>query len=353
VAELSNMGDLTRSQIVAYETAHLEDAALRWAKTGNEWEDHFSAIHQGTLAPGGTEWEGAGADAAQDGTFADLVKVRGMADHLYAAAAAAHNGADDIRWAKHQALSRIANAEAAGFLVGEDLSVTDRSVTPLMGQARALRQAQAEAFAADIRSTASNLAAVDNAVARKVVAALSPLRQSGFAEPADDGSIQAVDFREAPPPSPAYPINDVIAEATDLDGNHVVMRRGYYDATTGKGFGWDKAYWRHGVVNPNVFTDLISHSRPISSDGGTLVYEVPINRVHCTSGTFGIASCDDTGESVTMRIVVNTNPSVDVPGGGQKGLISMYPRAGGSGVVELGPNWTWTPPWVNNNVPIN
>lgn len=31
----------------------------------------------------------------------------------------------------------------------------------------------------------------------------------------------------------------------------------------------------------------------------------------------------------------------------------MYPIAGGSGVVEIEPTWTWTPPWVNNNVPIN
>jgi hypothetical protein len=27
--------------------------------------------------------------------------------------------------------------------------------------------------------------------------------------------------------------------------------------------------------------------------------------------------------------------------------------SGGSGVVEVGPGWTLTPPWVNNNVPIN
>jgi hypothetical protein len=131
------------------------------------------------------------------------------------------------------------------------------------------------------------------------------------------------------------------------------MRRGYYDSVTKEGFGWDKAYWRHGVINPNVFVDLVSHSHPISDAGGTLVYEVPINRTHCTSGLFGLTSCNDTGESLTMRIVANINGSPDVPAGGQKGLITMYPVAGGSGVVEMGPKWTWTPPWVNTNVPIN
>jgi hypothetical protein len=168
-----------------------------------------------------------------------------------------------------------------------------------------------------------------------------------------EAPVQAFDYPQAPPSS-SYPINEVVAEATDLDGNHVILRRGYYDAKTQKGFGWDKAYWRHHVVNPNVFSDLISHSRPISDDGGTVVYEVPINRVHCPRGFLGTIDCEDTGESVTMRIVANLNEgNPSVPGGGQKGVISMYPLAGGSGVVEVQPGWTLTPPWVNNNVPIN
>ncbi|MHA0288789.1 hypothetical protein ACXYX3_20360 [Mycobacterium sp. C3-094] len=162
-----------------------------------------------------------------------------------------------------------------------------------------------------------------------------------------------MDVPLAPPPDPAYPVNDVIAEATDLDGNHVVLRRGYYSAATKEGFGWDKIYWKHGLINPNVFSDLISHSRPKESQGGTLVYDVPINKAHCTSGFLGLPSCTDTGESLTMRIVANTNPSYDVPGGGQKGVITMYPLPGGSGVVEVEKNWTLTPPWVNNYAPIN
>ena len=168
------------------------------------------------------------------------------------------------------------------------------------------------------------------------------------------GGVQTLDFPQSPPQSPPYPVNDVLAVATDLDGNRVVLRRGYYDAATGQGFGWDKAYWKHGVVNMNIFQDLISHSRPVSNDNGTLVYDVPINRVHCTEGFLGMADCQDTGESVTMRIVANINePRPDVLDGGQKGVITMYPLPGGSGVVEVERNWTLTPPWVNNNVPIN
>ena len=102
-----------------------------------------------------------------------------------------------------------------------------------------------------------------------------------------------------------------------------------------------------------MFKDLISHAHPTANQGGTLVYEIPINKTHCTSGWVGLPSCTYTGESLTMKIVANTNPSYDVPDGGQKGVITMYPLPGGSGVVEVAPNWTLTPPWVNNYAPIN
>lgn len=352
VANVTGAHIPSRSQITDWDVRHLESANSHWSATAQRWEEHFTTLHTATLSPGGTVWEGTSADAAQDRAWSDLVKVRGLTDCLLNAATSARNGADDIRWAKQRALDAITEAEQAGFTIGEDLSVTDRTWTPLMRGWEA-RQTKADEFATNIRAQAQNLEAADNMAAGRITAALSPLEAVQFSESPNDGTVHALDLKESPAPSPRYPINEVIAEATDLDGNHVVMRRGYYDAVTKKGFGWDKVYWRHGVVNPNVFKDLISHSRPVKNDGGTLVYDVPINRAHCTSGPLGWVSCDDTGESVTMRIVVNTNANADIPDGSQKGLITMYPLAGGSGVVEIGPNWTWTPPWVNNNVPIN
>src|SRR6478735_10417671 len=35
---------------------------------------------------------------------------------------------------------------------------------------------------------------------------------------------------------------------------------------------------------------------------------------------------------------------------GGVGVISMYPLKGGSGLVEVEPDWTLCPPWVNKNV---
>ena len=216
------------------------------------------------------------------------------------------------------------------------------------------RAAQAQQHAAAIAARAAALSTADKEIAAKIATTTAELAQPSFSEfPWTTRTVQAVHFKQAPPP-PAYPVYEVIGEATDLDGNHVVLRRGYYDEATEKGFGWDKAYWRHHVVNPNVFKDLISHSRPTSNKDGTLVYEVPMNRAHCKTGLLGIVDCEDSGESLTMRIVAKvTEGRLIFSYGAQKGVISMYPLAGGSGVVEVEKDWTLTPPWVNNNVPIN
>lgn len=199
MAAVSGTGAWTRSQIEGCQTEHLHFAATAWTSDADVWESHFETIHRGTLSPGGTPWEGAGADAAQDGTFADLVRVRGMADHLHTAAAAARNGADDIAWAKRQALDAIAQAEEAGFTVGEDLSVTDRS-SLLPAGARAARQSLAETFSAEIRTAAENLATVDKTVAGQVSTALAPLENTHFGDSPDAPTVQAVDYKTAPPP---------------------------------------------------------------------------------------------------------------------------------------------------------
>lgn len=341
----------TLSRILGWDTRHLYQAATDWARTAELWEETFTRVHRGTLSPGGTTWEGTAAEAAQDLSFADLVKVRGLADALQSASAVARRGADHLDYLKRQAIEAINEAEEAGFVVEEDLSVKHQS--PMIGSPAdiAARQALAEQLAADIHTRAAALDALDRETAAKIRFATTELNGQKFPDAPDN--VHALDVPLAPPPDPAYPVNDVITEATDLDGNHVVLRRGYYNSATDRGFGWDKIFWKHGLINPNVFKDLISHSRPIENQGGSLVYEVPINKAHCTSGFLGLPSCTDTGESLTMRIVANTNPSYDVPDGGQKGVITMFPLPGGSGVVEVKPNWTLTPPWVNKYAPIN
>jgi hypothetical protein len=352
-------GFASLSQLLAWHTEHLTEAADHWEAVGGRNYGVANRVWRDAVS---VDWQGEGVDALRTATHADMMRTSVAADHLQAAAKVARSGASDLYAARSRVRYAVEDARAAGFDVGEDLSVSDR-VTGGSPVQRAVRQAQAKAFAGDIGRRAAHLMGVDQQVAGKITTAIAGIRDCFSQNPtvgAPPGKpkIQTVDnhtFKQDPAPqSPPYPINEVIAEATDLDGNHVVLRRGYYDATTKRGFGSDKAYWKHGVVNPNVFKDLISHSRPIGNDGGTLVYDVPINRTHCKQGVFGIADCEDTGESLTIRIVANiSGGNPDVPGGGQKGVITMYPLPGGSGVVEVEKGWTLTPPWVNHNVPIN
>jgi hypothetical protein len=344
------------SQLVDWPTEHLTEAADYWQTIGERCYGVTNQVWRDALS---IDWQG-NADALRTATHADMMTTSAVADQLQAAAKVARSGASDLYTAASRVRYAVEDARTAGFHVGEDLSVTDGSSGGSPAQ-RAARQAQAQAFAGDIRQRAAQLVALDQQVAGRINAAVAGIRDSFPQDPTSDTprkpEIHAVDnhtFKQSPPPPPPYPVNEVIAEATDLDGNHVLLRRGYYDETTNQGWGWDKAYWKHGVVNLNVFKDLISHDRPVYQPDGTLRYDVQINRDRCTRGPLGMTSCQDTGESLTMRIVVD--PSVGragVPDGRQKRVITMFPLEGGSGVIKLEPKRTWTPPWVNNNVPIN
>ena len=185
------------SQITEWDTTHLQTAARDWSAAAQRWEDHFTAIHQGTLSPGGTVWEGPAADAAADRTFGDLVKVRGAANCLYDAAGVARNGADELAWAKGRVLEAVTDAQEAQFVVTENLSVSDPTTTVLM-RGWETRQAQAQEHAAEIVSRATILAATDREVAGKITAALAPLRELRFDEPTDS-PVQLDGWHSAPP----------------------------------------------------------------------------------------------------------------------------------------------------------
>jgi hypothetical protein len=320
------------SQLLAWPTEHLTEAADHWEAVGGRSYGVANKVWHDALS---IDWHGEAADTLRTATHTDMLTTSAAVDQLHAAAKVARSGALDLYTARARMGYAVDDARTAGFDVGEDLSVTDRSSGGSLAQ-RAARRAQAQTLAGDIRQRAAQLVGLDQQVAGKITAAVAGIRDT-FPR----NRVHAVDnhtFKQDLPREPPYPVNQVIAEATDLDENRVLLRRGYYDAPSGKGFGWDKAYWRHGVVNINVFKDLISHGRPVSKEGTVLTYEVPINRDHCTKGLLGIANCQDTGESVTMVIKVDTRTgSPDVPDGLQKGVITMFPLNGGSGVVELGP----------------
>lgn len=167
----------TLSQIEAWSTEHLIDAAAYWTQTADRWEDAFLTMRNQAQS---ITWHGAGGDALRQRTGADVSVVSGKADQLRQAAGIARNGASDISAAQRRVLYGVEDAQNAGFTVGEDLSVIDtRSTSPAE---RATRQAQAEAFAADIRLRAEQLDAADAKVSGQLTAATAGLTGGGFAQ---------------------------------------------------------------------------------------------------------------------------------------------------------------------------
>ncbi|WAJ43694.1 hypothetical protein OK015_21260 [Mycobacterium sp. Aquia_216] len=206
MAGVVGVGVPSLSEIQAWDVAHLENAARDWTATAQHWETSFTSIHRASVSPGGTVWEGVAAEAAQERAFADLVKVRGLADVLHESAAIACRGAETLHSAKRSVLDVARDASAAGYVVGEDLSVT-----PSRGGAAA--QAQAQMYAAQIRERAVQLATLDQEVAGRISAATAPLNAVTFPEPPaaprdNKPKIHAVDlhtFKDAPNPEPEPP----------------------------------------------------------------------------------------------------------------------------------------------------
>lgn len=198
------------SQLVAWPTEHLTEAADQWEAVGERSYGVANQVWRDVLS---VDWRGEAADALRTVTHADMLATSAVTDQLQAAAKLARTGASDLYAARSRVRYAVEDATAAGFHVGEDLSVTDRSSGGSAAR-RAARQAQAQAFAADIRQRAAQLVALDQQVAAKVTVAVAGIRDTFQQNPTPDAAprkpaIQAVDnhtFKEDPPP-PGPPAN--------------------------------------------------------------------------------------------------------------------------------------------------
>jgi oligoendopeptidase F len=151
----------TLTQIKSWDVDHLAEAATHWSAAADRWESTFHEVWQQSRA---VNWKGHAANALQDRTSNDKSLVGSKADQLRQAAAIARKGAGEIDAAHRSVVYAVEDANKAGFKVGEDLSVTDTR-SCINAQQRAARQAQAQAFAADIRQRATTLVSLDNNVA--------------------------------------------------------------------------------------------------------------------------------------------------------------------------------------------
>jgi hypothetical protein len=219
---------LTLSQIQGWDVDHLEAAASQWTATATNWRDGFTAVSSGIARPGGTAWEGASAEAASARSERDRQQVLGLAERLQEASSVARTGAADLAAAKSRALAFVENAQRAGFVVSEDLSVRD-PLTVYSKPMRLIRDMQAQVLASDIRTQSTILAATDQTVASRLSTITAGFTRFTFPE--------APPQEPPPPPVPMPPYDPKVWGACALrnaDPNKVV--RTFYRAPITAGF---------------------------------------------------------------------------------------------------------------------
>ena len=180
----------TLLQIQAWDVDHLIEAAEHWDSTADRWDNVYGQVWQQSL---GMDWQGQARDALIDRTTADRAMVTRKCDQLRKASLTARKGAGDISAVQRSVLYKVDDAHQAGFVVGEDLSLTDTQ-SSCSAAALAARQAQAQALAADIRSRAAQLVAADSEVGAKLTATAGDVGSLTFDEkPIDyDGKLMHV-----------------------------------------------------------------------------------------------------------------------------------------------------------------
>jgi hypothetical protein len=198
----------TLSQIEVYTTDHLVDAADHWDGLADRWEDaHWQVRNQAHAL----DWQGVAGDALRARTASDYIVAADHADLPRGTSRIARQQAGELQRLRNRVLYAVDDAHNAGFTVGEDLSVTDTRTSRTTAELAA-RQAQAQVFAADIRSRAGALVGADTEVAGNLTAAAAGVGTTPFIEkpayqPESNGTIQLAGFGakqdpQLPPPPP-------------------------------------------------------------------------------------------------------------------------------------------------------
>ncbi|WP_234809595.1 TNT domain-containing protein [Mycolicibacterium tusciae] len=185
------LGVPSRSEIEEWSTRDLDAAAGRWRASATQSDEAF-AQHRANIV--NTAWAGDAKDAALNRVTTDAVVVASQTAVQRAGTQIAEDGSRDIQAAKREALGAIAAAEADGFEVGEDLSVTDtREVDETEIAARTMA---AREHAEDIRWFAERLSQTDEFVGKRLqdkAVELEGIRFDGERDDRSDSSVQLVD----------------------------------------------------------------------------------------------------------------------------------------------------------------
>ena len=244
----------TRSEVAGWDTTDLDSAASRWGQAASDAESAFDRHRQDIAAP---TWVGRAKDAALDRATADLVVARRQAQVQREASELASHGGADIRSAQRQVLEAIKDAEAEGFRVGEDLSVSN--VGPVDAQTAASRAVAAAEHSEYIRWRAEQLAQTDALVGHQLQSKadeLAGIRFDGEPE-STDGQVQLVDNE--------VPLGPALAEGPPLSENR--RRAVEYSEKWAEGFNPDYESLGGGDLDCTNFASQVMRAGGFSDEG--------------------------------------------------------------------------------------
>ena len=185
------------SQVLAYNTEHLVDAAAHWQGLADQREEVFATVRNEAFT---LPWDGLAADATHQRTQADHSTAMQSAENLRQAAMIAKDGASTLDQMHSRVLYTLEDAQADGFAPTEALAVVD--TRPSTNPAElAQRQAQAQSYTGQLQAQVADLYTHDTQVGADMTNAT-----------AGEGKVQFVDhsFKQDPfnqpipdPPGPA------------------------------------------------------------------------------------------------------------------------------------------------------
>jgi hypothetical protein len=219
------------SQVLSYNTGHLIDAAAHWQGLADQREEVFAGVQNTALT---LPWEGAAADALHERTQGDYRTAMNSADNLRQAASIAQNGASTLDQMHSRVLYTLQDAQADGFTATEDLSVVDTRPSANGGEL-AQRQAQAQAYAGQLKAQVTDLVTHDTQVGADMTNATAGEGKIQFTDYKQDGGDNTI--KVDPTPNPPAVINAHVGENPPPDpGKHQCSA---WDITkyTGEGVG--------------------------------------------------------------------------------------------------------------------
>lgn len=156
----------TLSAVRAWNTTHLEEAAAHWNKCADWWDEGFDSVYRESIHPGGTDWTGEAALAAQQHTVMDMAHESRAAEALRRGARFAAESVDDFESAKQAVLAVVDEANSEDFSVGENWDVT---YTGTVTEDQMMQIAtRAEDFAEQLRAKVQALDVLDEEVAAQI-----------------------------------------------------------------------------------------------------------------------------------------------------------------------------------------